>query len=105
MMPQGQAMGMPAQAQAPQAPQKEGGASKILADVHSGMMEIAELVASSPGIEPELKQEAASIVSAIQGFAEKLSAPQGQPKAQPAGPAPTGNVPPEAGRASVIPAP
>lgn len=87
---------MPPEA-APQADAGPGGASQIVADTHSGLLKLQELVDAKF---PEDAAELASITQAYQAFVEKLGGAPGA-KAPKAGPATTT---PEAGAADVQPA-
>lgn len=75
-----------------------GGASKLLADAHSNVMKLMDLMA---GKMPEEEQIAAGIVSQIQALAESLGQAPGAAKP---GPAQPGTTSPEAGAANVKPA-
>lgn len=86
---------MPDAGQAQEAPQ-EGGASQMLADAHSNMLKLQELMADKM---PEDAQKAATIVQAIQALADDLGKAPGTP-----GPAGQQTTTPEAGAASVEPA-
>jgi hypothetical protein len=74
-----------------------GGASKLVADVHSGMMKLMDMMA---GKMPEEEQKLGAIVQAFQGFVDGL----GQAPGASQGPAQPGTTTPEAGAASVKPA-
>lgn len=89
---------MPAEG-APAAPEGGGGgASKIVADVHSGMMKLMDLM---QGQMPQEAEALGGIVSQFQQFVDSL----GQaPGAKPQGPAQPGTTSPEAGAANVKPA-
>lgn len=93
------AMGpMPEGGQAQGEAQAPGSASQLVADTHSNLMKLQELVA---GKFPEEGQALASIIQAYQSFVDGL----GQaPGAEKSGPAMPGATTPEAGAASVKPA-
>jgi len=75
-----------------------GGASKLVADVHSGMMKLMDLM---QGKMPEDEQKLAAIVQQFQGFVDGL----GQaPGAAPQGQAAPGTTSPEAGASKAQPA-
>lgn len=102
-MPMGQPPGAgpmpeagPSPDQAP--PEQGGGAPQILADVHSGMLKLLDLVQKAL---PEDAQQLAGIVSQFQEFADGLMQGPGAQKPQ-QGPM---TVSPEAGGAQVKPVP
>ena len=80
-----------------EAPAGGGGASQLLADAHSKMMKLMELMS---GKMPEEEQMVAGIVQGIQGLAEALGQAPGASK----GPPQPGTTTPEAGAANVKPA-
>jgi hypothetical protein len=75
-----------------------GGASQLLADAHSNLLKVQELMGDKMPAESE---QLGAIVSAIQAFAEGMGQPAGSP---PQGPAQPGTTSPEAGAANVKPA-
>lgn len=77
--------------------QPPGGASQLVADTHSNLLKLQELVDASF---PEDSEELATITQAYQGFVEKLGAAPGQKQ----GPPVPGTTTPEAGAAKVQPA-
>ncbi len=91
---------MPEGAPAPEAqePEAKGGASQTIADVHSGMLKLIEMMGDKMPAEAE---ELGSIVSAFQQFADGLGQPAGAEKP---GPVMPGTTTPEAGAANVKPA-
>jgi hypothetical protein len=86
-----------AQSEAPQEGAAPGGASKLVADVHSGMMKLMDMMA---GKMPEEEAKLGEIVQAFQGFVDGL----GQAPGQSQGPAAPATTTPEAGGAAVKPA-
>lgn len=93
------AMGpMPAEGQAQEEAQAPGGASQLVADTHSNLLKLKELV---DGKFPEEGQALAGIIQQYQSFIDGLGQAPGAEKQGPASPATTT---PEAGAASVKPA-
>ena len=86
---------MPMPGGAPQEQAQPGGASKLVADIHSSMMKLLDMVQAKF---PEDGQKLAEIVQAYQGFVDTLGSGEA-----PAGPARPANVPVEAGAAKVSP--
>ena len=84
---------------APQgAPGSQGGAGKLLADIHDQMSQLMSAMGQSEQMDPADKEQLASIIDQFQSFAQNLA---GAPQA----PAPMkGNLPMEAGTADVRPA-
>ncbi len=93
---------MPNGAPAPEAQAQEasapGGASQIVADIHSNLLKLQDLVGAKF---PQEAEQLASITQAYQSFVEGLGQAPGAEKQGPASPATTT---PEAGAASVKPA-
>lgn len=78
--------------------QAQGGASQLVADTHSNLMQLMDLVGSKF---PEEGQKLQAIIGQFQELVDGL----GQaPGAAPQGPAQPGTTTPEAGAASVRPA-
>jgi len=100
-------------AQMPQpapAPEQGGGAeaaagkaSKLVADIHSQMLQLMEIMEGSPAVSPEEKEEFASVIQGYQNFVENvLASGPGQKKKAPEAPV-KGTVAPEAGAADARP--
>ena len=82
----------------PEGGEAPGGASQIVADIHSGLLKLQELV---EGKFPQEAQQLAQITSQYQQFVEGLGqAPGGEPQGEPM----PGTTTPEAGAANVKPA-
>lgn len=91
----------PEQGQAPAQEQGGGSASKLVAGVHTGLMQLQELINGSPAADDGDKQALAQLIQGYTAFVEGLGsapgqAPQGAPK--------PGVAPMEAGAADVKPA-
>lgn len=89
--------GAPAPEAAPQDPQQGKGASQLVADTHSNMMKLLDLVQSKF---PDDGQALAGIIQQFQGFVDGLGSGPGQ---APKGPARPATTTPEAGAAKVSP--
>lgn len=97
--------GMPAPKGAPAPQQGEpGGASKLVANIHSQMTELMDLLQQSPAADDQDKQQLAALIQGYQGFVEGLASAPGAQKAPPQAGLQPGAVPLEAGAADVRPA-
>lgn len=90
-------MAMPEAAPAEAEAQAPGGASQLVADIHSNLLKLADMIQAKF---PEDAQELGAIIQAYQGFVENLSQAPGQKQ----GPPQPGTTTPEAGAADVQPA-
>ncbi len=68
--------------------QESGGATGLVTQIHSNMMDLSDMFDKSPAIPPEDKQELAGLIQGFQALVDKLGqAPgQSQPSKAPAKP-------------------
>jgi hypothetical protein len=88
------------EAQAPMPADAPASPAELLADAHSNLMQLMEIMGHSKAVSPEDKQMLAALIEGINQFAEAMGqAPGGAPKEAPA----RGNLPMEAGNKAVQP--
>lgn len=94
-------MPMPAEAGAPQPQQEQGGATKLVSDIHDGLMQLMDLMSKSDQVDDSDKQALGQVISQFQAVVEGLGSAPGQ---QPQATGPKGPVSPEAGASGAQPA-
>lgn len=86
------------QGAAPKAPQAGGSATDLVANIHSEMTKLMDIMQATPAVGDDDKAKLASVIQGYQQFVQGLSEAPGAAKpAAPQAPAPTGPMPMEAG--------